>query len=153
MSRAFASEDVSGDDLPDRPVSEHPNYVTKRGLALIVAALETARREYAEAQASGDRQLLSRAGRELRYWNARRASAQVVAIRADVDTVQFGDVVTIRREDGRQQMFRIVGEDEAEPANGSISHVSPLARALIGKRVGDEVPAGRDRAEIIAIAG
>jgi transcription elongation GreA/GreB family factor len=153
MSRAFVREDGSGDDLPDRPVSEHPNYVTKRGLALIEAALETARREYAQAQALGDRQLLSRAGRELRYWNARRASAQVVAVRADVDTVQFGDVVTIRREDGRQQMFRIVGEDEAEPANGSISHVSPLARALIGKRVGDEVLAGRDRAEIIAIAG
>jgi transcription elongation GreA/GreB family factor len=67
------------------------------------------------------------------------------------DAVQFGSAVTIVRDDGREQTFRIVGEDEADPANGSISHVSPLARALIGKRVGDTVRAGRDNAEITAI--
>jgi len=100
----------------------------------------------------GDRRLLSKAGRELRYWSARRASAQLVSVRADVDTVQFGSLVKIQREDGREQTFRIVGEDEAEPASGSISYVSPLARALIGKRVGDELRAGADRAEVTAIA-
>jgi transcription elongation GreA/GreB family factor len=152
MSRAFVTEDVPGDDLPDRPVSRHPNYVTKRGLALIEAALDASRREYALAQALGDRRLLSKAGRELRYWSARRASAQLVSVRADVDTVQFGSLVKIQREDGREQTFRIVGEDEAEPASGSISYVSPLARALIGKRVGDELRAGADRAEVTAIA-
>jgi transcription elongation GreA/GreB family factor len=152
MSRAFVTEGIPGDDLPDRPVSEHPNYVTKRGLGLIEAALEIARREYAKAQASGDREQLSRTGRELRYWSARRASAQIVPARADIDTVQFGDLVTIRRQDGREQRFRIVGEDEAEPANGSISYVSPLAQALIGKGAGDELRAGGGRAEITAIA-
>jgi transcription elongation GreA/GreB family factor len=152
MSRAFVTEGIPGDDLPDWPVSEHPNYVTKRGLGLIEAALEIARREYANAQALGDRELLSGTGRELRYWSARRASAQIVPARADIDTVQFGDIVTIRRQDGREQAFRIVGEDEAEPASGSISHVSPLARALIGKGVGDELRAGGGRAEITAIA-
>ena len=152
MSRAFVNEDIPSDDLPDRPISKYPNYVTEQGLALIETALETARRDYAKAQALGDRELLSVTGRELRYWTARRASAQVVPIVANIKTVQFGHVVTVRREDGREQTFRIVGEDEADPANGSISHVSPLARALVGKRLGDKLRAGRDRAEITAIA-
>ena len=65
--------------------------------------------------------------------------------------MQFGHVVTIVREDGRQQTFRIVGEDEADPAKGSISYVSPLAQALLGKSIGDVLRAGKDEAEITAI--
>ncbi|KQZ01148.1 transcription elongation factor [Pseudolabrys sp. Root1462] len=151
MSRAFVNEDNTTEDLPDRPVSTHVNYVTPHGLALIEAAFESARQAYNEAQASGERDALARAARELRYWSARRASAQVIAPGADTDTVQFGSTVTIEREDGRRQIFTIVGEDEAEPAKGSVSHVSPLAVALLGKRVGDVVRAGRDDAEIVAI--
>ena len=71
---------------------------------------------------------------------------------ADRDTVQFGNAVTIVRDNGRRQTFRIVGEDEADPANGSISHVSPLARALLGRQIGDTVQAGTTEAEIAAIA-
>ena len=71
---------------------------------------------------------------------------------ADRDTVQFGTAVTIVRDNGRRQTFRIVGEDEADPANGSISHVSPLARALLGQQIGDTVRAGATDAEIAAIA-
>jgi transcription elongation GreA/GreB family factor len=59
--------------------------------------------------------------------------------------------VTIVRDDGREQTFRIVGEDEADPRAGSISHVSPLARAVLGKHVGDEVRAGTAEVEITAI--
>jgi transcription elongation GreA/GreB family factor len=66
--------------------------------------------------------------------------------------VRFGSKVTIVRDDGREQIFRIVGEDEADVATGSISYVSPLAGALLGKRVGDVVRAGRDEAEITAVA-
>lgn len=152
MSRAFVNEDSYVDALPDRPVSEHPNLVTERGFALIDEALEAARREHAEAQASGDRDALARAWRDLRYWNARRATAQLRAPEPDAGVVQFGHTVTIVREDGRQQTFRIVGEDEADPAKGSISYVSPLARALLGKSVGEVVRAGKDDAEITAIA-
>jgi transcription elongation GreA/GreB family factor len=152
MSRAFVNEDSYVDALPDRPVSEHPNLVTETGLALIEGALEVARRAYGEAQAAGDRETLASAGRDLRYWNSRRASAQLRAPMAESDVVQFGNSVTILRDDGRRQTFRIVGEDEADPAKGSISHASPLARALLGKRVGDIVRAGRDDAEIAAIA-
>jgi hypothetical protein len=73
MSRAFVNENTYVDALPDRPVSEHPNLVTAHGLALIEQALEAARRAYGEAQAAGDREGLAKAGRDLRYWSARRA--------------------------------------------------------------------------------
>lgn len=151
MSRAFVTEDAHVDELPDRPISEHPNLVTERGLALIEEALERARRDYGVAQAAGDRDMLARSGRELRYWSARRASARVVTPDPSVRSVQFGRTVTIAREDGRVQTYRIVGEDEAEPSRGSISHVSPLARALMGKSVGDTVMAGTGEADITAV--
>ena len=152
MSRAFVNEDHAVEDVPDRPVSPHPNYVTERGLALIEAALAATRRDFAQAQGAGDRAALAKAARDLRYWGARRASAQVVQAGADRNTVQFGNAVTIVRDNGRRQTFRIVGEDEADPANGSISHVSPLARALLGQQIGDTVRAGTTDAEITAIA-
>jgi len=151
MSRAFVTEDSYIEELPDRPISEHPNLVTAHGLALIEQALETARRDYGEAQRTGDRESLARAGRDLRYWNARRAAAQLRAPQPGTDTVQFGHAVTIVRDDGRQQTFRIVGEDEADPATGSISYVSPLGKALLGKRIGDTLRAGKDEAEVTGI--
>jgi transcription elongation GreA/GreB family factor len=151
MSRAFVNENTHIDALPDRPVSEHRNLVTSEGLALIDAALEAARRAYAKAQAEGDRDQLASAGRDLRYWNSRRATAQLRGIEPNADVAQFGHTITIERDDGRRQTFRIVGEDEADPAKGSISYVSPLARGLLGRRVGDIVRAGRDEAEIVEI--
>jgi transcription elongation GreA/GreB family factor len=151
MSRAFVNEDHFVEDLPDRPISDHPNLVTGNGLRLIDAALQTARRDYGEAQAAGDRGALASAGRDLRYWSARRATAQLVSIDPDNAAVQFGNTVTIIRDDGREQSFAIVGEDEADPANGTVSHASPLARALLGKSVGDVIRAGQGEAEIIAI--
>ena len=64
--------------------------------------------------------------------------------------MQFGDRVTFEREDGRVQTFRIVGEDEADPAKGSVSYVAPIARALLGKAVGDVSPAPGGEVEITA---
>src|SRR5262245_33374502 len=142
MSRAFVNEDKAVEDLPDRPISPHPNYVTEKGLALIDSALENARREHAEAQAHGDRPGLAKAGRDLRYWSARRVTAQLVEPKPNIETVQFGSTVTIGRNDGRKQTFKIVGEDEADPSQGTISHVSPLAVSLLGRKVGDVVRAG-----------
>jgi transcription elongation GreA/GreB family factor len=151
MSRAFVNEDHFVEDLPDRPTSDHANLVTENGLRLIEAALQAARRDYGEAQAAGDRGALATARRELRYWSARRANAQIVSTNPDISAVQFGSTVTIIRDDGRQQSFTIVGEDEADPARGTISHVSPLARALLGKTVGEVVRPGQGEAEITAI--
>jgi transcription elongation GreA/GreB family factor len=157
MSVAFTREEdleATAADLPDRPISPHPNLVTPAGLAAIEAALAEARAAYGAAQAQGsieaDRTAMARATRDLRYWSARRASAQLVEAPAD-GRVRFGGSVTIEREDGRTQTWRIVGEDEADPARGSVSHVSPLARALIGKRVGDEAMIAGQSVEIIAV--
>src|SRR5438270_2424417 len=130
MSRAFIKDAEGIDELPDRPISDQPNEVTREGLQQIEAALATAQDAYAGAQATGDREGLSGAGRDLRYWTARRSTAVVAPEPEDNSIVRFGHTVTIARDHGREQTFRIVGEDEADPARGTISHVSPLARAL-----------------------
>jgi transcription elongation GreA/GreB family factor len=153
MSRAFVKEqDVDApEEVLERPVSEHPNDVTPSGMAQIEHALVAAKDAYARAQAADDRAALAAAARDLRYWSARHATARVVPAPEDVTEVRFGTAVTILRDDGREQSFRIVGEDEADPAKGSISHVSPLARSMFGKRVGDVVRAGNGEAEITSI--
>ena len=152
MSRAFTKEhdDDAVDDLPERPVSTAPNLVTAEGLAAIEA--EVAALNQALAKAGEDRGERVRIGRDLRYWVARRGSAHVMPAPADADTVHFGSTVTLDRDDGRRQVFRIVGEDEAAPENGTLSHVSPLARALLGKSEGDSVRVAGHELEIAAIA-
>jgi len=157
MSVAFTREEdleAVAADLPDRPISPHPNLVTLSGLARIEAALATARAAYSAAQARGsieaDRTAMARATRDLRYWSARRATAQLVETEAD-GRVRFGGSVSLERDDGRSQTWRITGEDEADPAAGSVSHVSPLAVALMGKRVGDEAVVAGRTVEIVAV--
>lgn len=158
MSVAFTREEdleATAADLADRPISPHPNLVTPEGLAAIEAELASSRAAYTAAQVQGsiesDRTAMARATRDLRYWSARRASAQLIAPTEDDGAVRFGGSVSIEREDGRAQTWRIVGEDEADPAAGSVSHVSPLARAVMGKRVGDEVTVAGQSAEIVAV--
>jgi transcription elongation GreA/GreB family factor len=125
-------------------VSTHPNFVTAEGLAAIERTLGRFEAANKAAIAKNDRTAIAATQRELRYWTARRATATVVEPAADRSKVHFGATVTLRRDDGRTQTFRVVGEDEAEPARGTISYVSPLARALRGGMVGDtvEVPGG-----------
>lgn len=157
MSVAFTKEndrDGTEANLQDRPISPHPNLVTAHGLALLDEALETARAALAAAQAAGEDGMglaHARASRDLRYFTARRASAQLVGPPAPDGTVQFGSRVTFDREDGRRQTFRIVGEDEADPAQGTISYVSPMARALMGSKVGDTASVAGGEVEIVAV--
>jgi transcription elongation GreA/GreB family factor len=153
MSRAFVKEqDDAVEELPERPISEHPNDVTPEGAARIDAELGAARTAYAAAQKSGVRAALASASRDVRYWSSRRATARIIPPPGNHDRVHFGATVKIARDDGREQTFRIVGEDEADPARGSISHVSPLAREMLGKHVGDIVRAGTGEAEILSIS-
>ncbi len=152
MSRAFVKETETVEDLPDRLVSEYPNYVTPTGLALIEQQLQEFQVKFAQAQNDGDRGVLASIARELRYWESRRATAVLVPLPNDVAAVRFGNIVTIKRDDGRKLMYQIVGEDEADPTKGSLSHTSPLARALLGKAVGQTVTAGDGHADIIEIA-
>ena len=90
--------------------------------------------------------------RDARYLAARVRTAQVVAEPASTDIVAFGSTVTFKRDDGRVQKYRIVGEDEADPKAGSISFVSPVARSLMGKAVGDVAGASGQELEILAIS-
>jgi transcription elongation GreA/GreB family factor len=152
VSRAFVKEtDDTSEGLPDRPISAHPNLVTPEGLELIDVTLARLREERAAALGVSDHVSQARIERELRYWVARRSTAQVVRGTSDCAVVGFGCTVTIARNDGRRQTYRIVGEDEADPAGGTLSYVSPMARALMGKQVGDTVSVGSSEAEILAI--
>ena len=158
MSVAFTKEQDSESaaaDLPDRPISPHPNLVTATGLAQLDAALAEARAAYGAAQAAGgvdsDRTAMARATRDLRYYGARRASAQLIEPGDDTGKVQFGASVTFERENGRRQTFRIVGEDEADPAKGAVSYLSPLAQALLGKEIGDVAEVNGDEVEIVGV--
>jgi transcription elongation GreA/GreB family factor len=153
MSRAFVKDlEDAVEELPDRPISPHSNLVTPEGLAHIEAEVARLQQEHAAAHDANDRAALARAARDLRYWTARRASAQLVTAPSDRSKVHFGATVSIVRDDGRRQTFRIVGEDEADPAHGTLSHVSPLARALFGKEAGDTVEVANSQAEIVEIA-
>jgi transcription elongation GreA/GreB family factor len=158
MAVAFTREEdheARAADLPDRPISPNRNLVTASGLAQIEAALTDARAAYAAAQAEGgisaDRTAMARATRDLRYWLARRANAQLTEPQGDPDVALFGRTITLEREDGRRQTFRVVGEDEADPSGGSISYVAPLAAALLGKAVGDVVTVNGSELEIVEV--
>jgi transcription elongation GreA/GreB family factor len=154
MSKAFTKEPETGevyDDLPDRPISPN-NLVTPKGLELIEAELARLHQEHTAAADTDDRSLLAKINRDLRYWTSRRATAQVVQAPRDAKQVYFGSTVTIQRADGRRLTYRIVGEDEADPSVGTLSYVSPVAQALMGKQVGEVVEAGHTDAEIVAIS-
>jgi transcription elongation GreA/GreB family factor len=152
MSRAFVKEqdgEDSVEELPERPVSPHPNAVTPRGLRLIDEEIDRLRKVLAHAQHD-----IARASRDLRYWTQRRSTAQPIDMPKAPKEVAFGTVVKIERADGREQTYSIVGEDEANLEQGLIAYTTPLARALIGVREGGSVTLpGGGEAEIITISG
>ena len=118
--------------------------------------LGEARRAYEAAQRIEDvnerRRQAAAPLRDVRYFAERLRTAKVVPDPTSTDAVAFGNTVTFSRADGRVQKYRIVGEDEADPKTGSISFVSPVARSLMGKAVGDLVGSGHQELEIVAIA-
>lgn len=154
MSRAFVKEDdqAAAVPLPDRPISAQRNLVTRRGLYLIERAIERYQRDLARASAAADREAIGQASRELRYWTARLDSAEVVEPDPETARVVFGTLVSVRRADDTAAAFRIVGEDEADPAAGRIAWTAPVAQALLGSEPGDvrELPTGE--VEVISIA-
>lgn len=160
MSVAFTKEDsaetAAETMLPDRPISDAPNLVTAEGLEALERLLAAARAEYDTAMRIEDvnerRRQAANPFRDLRYFTDRLRTAQLVPAQVNADTVAFGCTVTFSRDDGRVQTYRIVGEDEADPKAGSISYVSPIARALMGKGVGEAVSVGESELEIVAIA-
>ena len=154
MSRAFVKEDdqTGAAPLPDRPISPQRNLVTRRGLRLIEREIAQHQGDLARASAAADREAIGRASRELRYWSARLGTAEVVEPDPDTGRVVFGTTVTVRREDGTEASFRIVGEDEADPASGRIAWTAPVARALLGGEPGDIRALPTGEVEILSIA-
>ncbi|OAF17698.1 transcription elongation factor GreA [Bradyrhizobium neotropicale] len=160
MSVAFTKEEsaetASETLLPDRPISPHPNLVTQSGLQALELQLRQAREAYDAAQQVEDvnekRRQSAGPLRDVRYFVERLRTAQLVPDSSSTDTVAFGSTVTFSRADGRVQTYRIVGEDEADPKAGSISFVSPVAKSLIGKAVGDVAGSGNQEIEILSIA-
>ena len=147
MSVAFRRE---GDDEHKEPEFElpipvGPNLVTERGLALI-AAKEAALKAAIAAEADAD--VAKKLKRELRYWATQHATAQL-APAPEPGEAGIGSLVTVRR-DGREQRFRLVGHDEADPAAELLAFTAPLARAVMGGMAGERVDFG-GRAEAIEI--
>lgn len=160
MSVAFTKEDsaetASETMLPDRPIPEGPNLVTAAGLMALEQQVQVARAAYDAAMSIEDinerRRQAANPFRDLRYFAERVRTAQVMPQSVSFDSVAFGNTVTFARDDGRVQSYRIVGEDEADPRTGTISFVSPMAQALMGKAVGDTASAPGGEVEILKIA-
>jgi transcription elongation factor GreB len=160
MSRAFVNEDTAAaqaDQPVERQVSAQPNYVTPTGLALLqgrVAELQTLHAQETARGERADKQRLADIERDLRYFNQRLQSAQVVAPNAS-EQVRIGHWVTFVDEQDQEWRVQLVGEDQADAANGLVNWGSPLGRALLGATTGDEVvwerPAGNLAIEIVAI--
>lgn len=165
MSRAFVKEsddEAAAGDLPERPVPAHPNYVTARGLAQLHARERELAASHESLKAASEfdsaaKQKLREVERDLRYLRAQLERAELVqhAPAAAAATVRFGATVVIEDDAGARKQYRIVGDDEADAAAGDISWASPLARALIGARVGDTVtwrrPVGASDISVVEI--
>ena len=162
MSRAFvkeSDEDLVSDELPERPQSPYPNYVTPAGLARLQAQYAELQEYRARLVAADDplsKQHLRQVQRDLRYFQQRLESAILVEVSGQPrDEVHFGAMVDVSDENGGRQTFAIVGEDEADVGAGKISWASPLGKAMIGSKVGDSVvwkrPAGDADLEILSI--
>ena len=152
MSRAFTREidDAPPPPVPERAVSAARNLVTPQGARQIEDMVTTLT---GQLETGGETAALAALRRDLRYWDARRASMEIVEPPAHPTTVRFGTTVSIRR-NGRTSRIRIVGEDEADPSAGAIAWTSPLARALEEAAAGDIVEfaaAGREE-EIIVLS-
>lgn len=162
MSRAFVNEDQAAAQASqpvERLVSDQPNYVTANGLAQLqqrVAALNALRAEL-QAEGDADKQRLADTERDLRYFTARVQSAQVVPAVTSTEKVQIGSLVRFVDEHDQEHQVQLVGEDQADAAQGLVNWGSPLGQALLGAGPGDEVlwrrPAGDQMIEVLAILG
>ncbi|MHC8353053.1 GreA/GreB family elongation factor [Pseudomonas sp. RT4P38] len=161
MSRAFVNEDnaaAQADQPVERQVSAQPNYVTPTGLTQLQVKVAELQHLHSEQSAKGehaDKQRLADLERDLRYFNLRLQSAQVVTVANSTQKVQIGSRVTFADEHSTEQTVQLVGEDQADASAGLINWGSPLGRALLGAQLGDEVlwqrPAGDQLIEIIRI--
>jgi len=160
MSRAFVKEpegDQAEDNLPERPQSDLPNYITPAGLEQLrasVAELQAEQKQLqSDAEALASRNRKKTLQQELRYLEQRIQSAIVIdPANQPEDAIRFGATVELLDERDKTWTFTIVGEDEADPEQDRISWASPLAKELMGKKTDNVVvwdrPAGKLELEI-----
>ncbi|CAM8362924.1 GreA/GreB family elongation factor [Candidatus Methylopumilus planktonicus] len=147
MSRAFVKEndlEHAGIDIPERPLSDEPNYVTPNGLYQLKAKMDALDMEREQLKQKKDdpiiKQKIAMIERDIRYYAARIESAILTSPKdEDHSIVLFGAKVTVEDEKGKLSTYEIVGEDEADIHQGKVSYLSPLAKALIGAKLNDEV--------------
>jgi transcription elongation GreA/GreB family factor len=153
MSRAFVKESDGdeGGELPELQVSPHRNLVTATGLRQIEVTVDELQAALSAARAAEDRSGIARIQRDLRYWTERQRTAELVPVLPATGAARFSSTVTLEKADGMRVEYQIVGEDEADPANGTISYVSPIARKLLGAAEGDSVALADGEAEIVGI--
>ena len=164
MSRAFVNEErfeqAGGQELVERPISEHPNYVTPSGALALQRMEESLTAELNHLKLTADdtfaKDKVAEIERDLRYVRARLDSAILVEpTKQSHETVLFGATIEVEDDTGVQHTFHIVGEDEADASINKVSWVSPLAKSLLGQKVGDNVtwqrPAGNINLEILDI--
>jgi transcription elongation GreA/GreB family factor len=145
MSVAFRRESDEEHLEPKfaRPIPPGPNLVTKAGMAQIEAE---AQRLEAELAAATDEAAITALKRDLKYWQARRASAEIQPA-ASGAKVEFGTRVRFLLK-GAARVVEIVGSDEADPAHDRLAFTAPLARALMGAEVGEVLDLGAVEAAI-----
>ena len=147
MSRAFVKEndlEHAGIDIPERPLSDEPNYVTPKGLNLLNMQIDALEIEREALKKKKDDpitlQKIAIIERDMRYYASRIGSAILtVPKEEDHSIVLFGAKVTVEDKEGKLSIYEIVGEDEANIQKGKVSYLSPLAEALIGAKLNDEV--------------
>ena len=146
MSRAFVKEpdgDQAETDLPVRPQSKHPNYITMKGLEKQKEHLHELILECSALKKSNtlaDKNKIKLLNADITYLKQRVESAIPINVEEQGrEDIRFGATITLVDENNKQYKFTIVGQDEVDTENGLISWVSPLASALIGKQVGDTI--------------
>jgi transcription elongation factor GreB len=164
VSKAFTSEETIDDPLIVRARAPLPagvpNYVTARGLSLLREELGALERERAVLDASldeGRHARLAPLNSRIGELSARIGGAVVVdGSSPAADEVRFGATVVVRDASGERRRYEIVGVDEANARDGRLAFVAPLARALLGRRVGElasvQTPRGEEELEVVEIS-
>ena len=153
MSRAFIKEtdDLKTPAVAERPISAARNLVTATGARKIEGEVASIRDRL---KRSDDAEQQAALARDMRYWEMRRSTMEIVEITQPPAQAGFGVTVSIER-DGKAEEVSIVGEDEADPTVGAIAWTAPLARAIEGFAVGDhvrlELPTRADEVQIVAL--
>jgi len=158
MSKAFTREsDDSGDyEIPSVRSSLPPgttNYITREGAEGLQQRLKDLLER--KERLSPSEPELRKLETNIRAVQQTLNSVVIAKPAADPAKVAFGATVCIRDQNGEEELYRIVGVDEADPEKNSISWLSPLARALVSRKVGDKVqfrtPAGLQEFTILSI--